>query len=149
VLDEPTAGLDPKHAHELIQMSRGLRGPTTVLISSHNLSELEEICDRAAIRSKGEIVRQGTMNDILRADNEVHIFLGDGPDFDPGAVQAPNVRVALDKATRRLTLRIEGDGIDRVTTDALKRIIDAGQTIREVSRGQSLLSTYLEVSKTA
>ncbi len=40
VLDEPTAGLDPKHAHELIEMLKGLRGTTTVLISSHNLNEL-------------------------------------------------------------------------------------------------------------
>jgi len=144
VLDEPTAGLDPKHAHELIEMISRLRGETTVLISSHNLTELEGLCDHAAILAKGELVRSGTMKEILRSDAEVHIFLGDGPVVE---VLLPNVKMSYDEAQRRITVRIDGEGIDRITTDVLRMIIDNGGTVREVHRGQSLLSTYLEISK--
>ncbi len=88
------------------------------------------------------------MNEIRRADAEVHIVLGDGPEPSTAAIEQalPRVSAAFDAPTRRLTLRFEGDSIDRVTTDALKLMIDKGHTIREVHRGQSLLSTYLEVS---
>lgn len=150
VLDEPTAGLDPKHAHELGQRFQELARSTTIIISSHNLSELEHLCDRAAILVKGEVVRAGTMDEIRRADEEVHIVLGAGP-FDEQALgQAlPNIGLSFSAEQRRVTLRFVPTGersSDAVTTQALGALIAQGATIRAVERGQSLLQTYLEVS---
>ena len=62
ILDEPTAGLDPRARIEFRDLLRVLVGQgRAVLISSHILSELEEICDRVAILELGRLVAQGTV----------------------------------------------------------------------------------------
>jgi ABC-2 type transport system ATP-binding protein len=55
ILDEPTAGLDPLQIRETLQTIRGLSGDHTVLLSTHILSEVEVICGRVIIISKGRI----------------------------------------------------------------------------------------------
>lgn len=59
VLDEPTNGLDPEGIHEVREYIRSIADEKkiTVLISSHLLSELEKMCDRAIIIKKGEIIQ--------------------------------------------------------------------------------------------
>ena len=59
LLDEPTAGLDPRVAYEMRQLVKAKKGRATIIISSHNLQELEEICDAAAILDRGHLVAQG------------------------------------------------------------------------------------------
>ncbi|MBI3181268.1 MAG: ABC transporter ATP-binding protein [Myxococcales bacterium] len=66
ILDEPTAGLDPKQIVEMRAVIRGLRQSHTVLVSSHILSELSQICDRLLIIQDGEIVAQGTEEELAR-----------------------------------------------------------------------------------
>jgi energy-coupling factor transporter ATP-binding protein EcfA2 len=65
LLDEPTAGLDPRHAHDLRELIRSQRGTRTIVVSSHNLQELEAICDEAAFMEKGltDRVRRGRRAD--------------------------------------------------------------------------------------
>jgi ABC-type multidrug transport system ATPase subunit len=150
VLDEPTAGLDPKHAYELGELFRKIAQTTTVVISSHNLTELEHLCDRAAILVKGEIVRQGTMDEIRRADVEVHITVDRAP--DQAKLQVPGAQFAFAPEHSRVTLRFEPTAersAEAVTTEALSALIAQGVLIRTVERGQSLLKTYLEVSEAA
>ena len=60
ILDEPTSGLDPVQIVEMRQLIRGLRGQHTVLLSSHNLSEISQTCDRLLIIHEGKIVAQET-----------------------------------------------------------------------------------------
>src|SRR5205807_3379512 len=55
LLDEPTAGLDPRVAWEIRQLIKARKGRSTIIISSHNLRELEEICDAAAILDRGRL----------------------------------------------------------------------------------------------
>ncbi len=145
VLDEPTAGLDPKHAYELGQIFKAQKA--TVVISSHNLNELEHLCDRAAILVKGEVVRSGTMDEIRNADQEVHIALVAG--FDNTGFSLPGVTTSYDSDAHRLTLRFTTTSersAEKVTTEALQALIAKGALIREVERGQSLLQTYLQLS---
>src|SRR3954465_14740519 len=66
ILDEPTSGLDPRQIVEMRSMIRALRGEHTVLLSSHILSEISQTCDRLLIIQEGEIVDQGTEEDIAR-----------------------------------------------------------------------------------
>lgn len=66
-LDEPTGGLDPIAHREIRDLILSFRDEgRTVFISSHELSEVELICDRVAIINKGEIARQGKLTDLLR-----------------------------------------------------------------------------------
>lgn len=66
-LDEPTGGLDPIAHTEIRDLILQFRDEgRTVFISSHELSEVERICDRVAIINKGIIERQGRLDDLLR-----------------------------------------------------------------------------------
>lgn len=63
LLDEPTRSLDPLAAAEMRDLVRSLKG-VSVLLTSHNLSEIEELCNRVAIISKGEIRVVGTPTNL-------------------------------------------------------------------------------------
>ncbi len=67
VLDEPSTALDPLGRHELRGIIRGLREQgTSVLLNSHQLSELEQVCDRVAIVDRGRLLAEGALADLLR-----------------------------------------------------------------------------------
>lgn len=90
ILDEPTSGLDPVQTVEMRELIRRLKGQQTVLVSSHILSEISQICDRLLVIQSGEIVAQGTEEELARK-------LGGG-----GAVEV-EVRGAAQKASAALT----------------------------------------------
>ncbi|MDB4981445.1 MAG: transporter ATP-binding protein [Myxococcales bacterium] len=66
ILDEPTSGLDPRQIAEMRSLIRDLRGAHTILLSSHILSEISQTCDRLLVIQRGEIVAQGTEQDLAR-----------------------------------------------------------------------------------
>jgi ABC-2 type transport system ATP-binding protein len=67
LLDEPASGLDPRARVELRELLRELRSlGKTILISSHILPELEELCTSVAIVDRGRVLAAGTINDISR-----------------------------------------------------------------------------------
>src|SRR6266568_5649778 len=66
LLDEPTTGLDPAGMRDMRDLVRRLAGEgITVLLSSHLLTEVEELCNRVAIIRTGKIVYEGTLGDLL------------------------------------------------------------------------------------
>ena len=67
ILDEPTSGLDPVQIVEMRELIRGLRGEHTVLVSSHILPEISQTCDRLLVIQEGEIVAQGTEEELARS----------------------------------------------------------------------------------
>ena len=67
VLDEPTNGLDPQGTREVRSLVRSLAGEgTTVFVSSHLLAEIEQMCTHAAVLSNGNLVAQGTLDELRR-----------------------------------------------------------------------------------
>lgn len=66
IMDEPTSGLDPRQTVEMRKTIRSLRGEHTILLSSHILSEISQTCDRLLIIRDGEIVDQGSEEDLAR-----------------------------------------------------------------------------------
>jgi len=64
ILDEPTSGLDPKQIVEMRELVRKLRGEHTILISSHILPEIRQLCDRFLVIQSGELVAQGTEQEL-------------------------------------------------------------------------------------
>jgi ABC-2 type transport system ATP-binding protein len=65
ILDEPVSALDPEGRRDLLALIAGLRGQTTVLFSTHVLSDVERICDRIAILDHGRLVTEGPLDALL------------------------------------------------------------------------------------
>ncbi len=82
ILDEPTNGLDPAGIQEIRYLIRRLVDDTskTVFLSSHLLSEVEQVCDRVAIIHKGVLLREGKVSDLLSEQQRVRIETGVKPD---------------------------------------------------------------------
>ncbi len=83
ILDEPASGLDPRARVELRELLRELRAMgKTILISSHILPELEELCTSVAIIDRGRVLDSGRISEIsqrLRAGEVIHVrLIGDG-----------------------------------------------------------------------
>ena len=70
ILDEPSIGLDPKQIIEMRELIRGLGKEHTVILSSHILSEVSEVCDHILIISKGRLVGNGTPEELAARMHE-------------------------------------------------------------------------------
>ena len=76
VLDEPTAGVDPAGSREIRDLILDLkRRGITVLLSSHLLAQVQEICDRVGILAHGILVREGRVQDLLAIENQTELIL--------------------------------------------------------------------------
>jgi ABC-2 type transport system ATP-binding protein len=65
VLDEPSSGLDPVQIKDMRRLVRGIGGERTVIVSSHNLPEISEMCDRLLVIGDGQIVAAGTESELV------------------------------------------------------------------------------------
>jgi ABC-2 type transport system ATP-binding protein len=76
VLDEPTAGVDPAGSREIRDLILDLkRRGITVLLSSHLLAQVQEICDRVGILAHGVLVREGQVEELLAIENQTELIL--------------------------------------------------------------------------
>jgi ABC-type multidrug transport system ATPase subunit len=128
ILDEPTNGLDPQGTREVRKLVRELATDgTTVFVSSHLLSEIEQVASHVGMMSAGRLVRQGTLDDVLAAGM---------PNI---RVTTPDVDVAQ-AAMRRLglaALPVGGDGhtlqarLDSVAAEHVAQaLVEAGVRLR-------------------
>ena len=69
-LDEPTLGLDVLARRELWNVIKHFKGKITIILTSHYLEEIEALCDRVAIMSKGEKLAEGTIDELKKQVNE-------------------------------------------------------------------------------
>lgn len=90
VLDEPTSGLDPAQVRETRDLIKGLSQQRTVLISSHVLPEVEQLCTRVIIMAGGSIRADGSIASLLRAGSRT--FIVEAKDADEATT-----RVLLDR----------------------------------------------------
>jgi ABC-2 type transport system ATP-binding protein len=76
VLDEPTAGVDPAGSRDIRNLIVDLKNRgVTVLISSHLLEHVEEVCDRVGILSKGALVREGPLDELIEIEDRTEFVL--------------------------------------------------------------------------
>jgi ABC-2 type transport system ATP-binding protein len=74
ILDEPTSGLDPSGRKEVRDVILSLKAARkTIFLSSHLLSEVEQVCDQAVIIDRGRVIRAGTMKTLLETGDQVEI----------------------------------------------------------------------------
>src|SRR5947209_16295731 len=64
ILDEPTAGLDPKQINETRELIKGLAGDHTIILSTHILPEVEQTCEQVLIISKGKLVATDSVSNL-------------------------------------------------------------------------------------
>jgi ABC-2 type transport system ATP-binding protein len=169
VLDEPTDGVDPVGRRDILQVLNRIRGQgRTVFVNSHALSELESICDRVAILVKGQVARQGTIDELTVAKQRYEIEVASADpingrqkirlalpaDWKAGSDGPPAIgAVTVDRGTLRNGPRIELTGtllrIETTEAAAVQGAIDslrsAGLVIRRVeSVRPSLEDLFLE-----
>ena len=143
IMDEPAAGLDPKARVELKSLIRILAGEgKTILISSHILSELGEMCDSLLFIDKGRIVHHGDAESMTRtsalAETIVNVQIaGEPAKLIEWALTAPLVKV-LDETKRGAKLRIESTE-ETVLAGTLKRMITDGLLVTDFHREERRL----------
>ncbi len=128
ILDEPASGLDPRARVELRELVRKLADTGKgVLISSHILSELSEICDGVVLIERGRVVREGQV-ESLSQDLSRHELL-----FVRGLYPPEQLELALAEESRVLSTRperggfvIEFDGEEEQISALLQRLVERG-----------------------
>lgn len=149
LLDEPTAGLDPRSAAEIKEIIREHRGLATIVLSTHELSQIEELCDGVAILDRGVVKQQGLIGDVTGRGELVRVTLADS---DASAVvQAVGKlpfasRAAFDERSRTLEVRVRGEVAENAVPALLRVILDAGGRPVGVSRGRRLEERVLELT---
>lgn len=132
LLDEPTSGLDPRARIEVRELLKALTEMgKTILISSHILHELAHLCTRIGIIEAGEMVAQGSLNDIYRQLSllrVVHLQLA-----DPTPALLERIRTTpgveeLEEQVDRISLRLREDMMS--IEDFHQALVDHGAKIR-------------------
>ena len=102
ILDEPTADLDPNEKAEVIRYIKQIGKERTVLLSTHNLGEVETACARAIIVSKGRVVADGPLDDIRAKSNKVRyvVMVHEQKSFEAG--RKPPTAQEVQEALSRL-----------------------------------------------
>jgi len=77
ILDEPTSGMDPPGIQEMRALIRSLADSEgiTVILASHQLLEVQRVCDRVAIMNKGRLVREGSVSDLTASGERLRLSL--------------------------------------------------------------------------
>jgi ABC-2 type transport system ATP-binding protein len=146
LLDEPTAGLDPVQAHSLREHLRQQKGRCTLVISSHNLTELEQICDHAVILDKGRVVMAGPMSELTAQARRVRWRLSGAPPLAALRAALPDHELSVQEvegAVELLELPPPGADPDASSLVLMRLFAEAGVGVRELRRGQSLEESVL------
>ena len=149
LLDEPTAGLDPRVAYEVRQLIKRRKGRCTLVVSSHNLQELEEICDAACILDRGRVVASGTITELTASSEEVRIRLGAGPTPIAQVRDLPMVkRVEYDEDKREMVVYFDRGSIDAesVIGHVLWALLNNQARISQVTKGKGLEQRVMELT---
>jgi ABC-2 type transport system ATP-binding protein len=83
VLDEPTIGLDPRQIHEIRDLIRGLTAQRTIVLSTHILPEVSQICDRVVIINDGQIALEAQLSELPAGVSLEEVFLAAIAKEDP------------------------------------------------------------------
>ena len=149
LLDEPTAGLDPRMAHEVREIIVRRKGTATIVISSHNLHELEQVCDHAAIIDHGKLVVSGPMTELTASSQEIHVQLAAGPVPLENVQQLPMVsRVEFHDDSRDLVVYFESEKVDAETVigHTLHALLAGQARISGVSKGKGLERRVMDLT---
>jgi ABC-2 type transport system ATP-binding protein len=151
LLDEPASGLDPKARLDLRNLLRWLRDQgTTIVISSHILTELEGFCTSIGIMEKGRMVRSGRIDEVTAAENPARdlriTWLGDASGLLQSELKAhahvSNLKVTAGIATLQFA------GSDDELASLLAELIAAGVRVKTFAEiKQTVEDLYMKLSR--
>jgi ABC-2 type transport system ATP-binding protein len=139
ILDEPTTGLDPQQMREMRELVRSIaeRG-ATVLLSSHLLGEVEQVCSHAAIVSGGHVVASGTVDELMGSATVVYLEVDDVVRARAVLGKVKGVRAINEEGEG---LSVELDGIDR--KDVVAKLVRARVGVETVMSRHRLEDAFL------
>jgi len=161
LLDEPTAGLDPASARQIRDLIKQLQERATIIVSSHNLAEIQELCDHVAILDHGHLVLAGSVDEITLADREYHLSLS-RPLQEAEVEQLstiegvrsikilsrPGSEPGRESAEYLVVLDLSDDDInqDAVISRLMRDVLDMEIAPRKLAEGRSLETQFLELT---
>lgn len=146
VLDEPTIGLDPAQIREIRELIKGLRGEHTILLSTHILPEVTQVCDGVVIINEGRLMASGSLEDLAasfeRNDGVILKLRRAGAEEAALFKGIPGVdRVSAEGNE----LRVEwGRGRD-LHDDVARLALDRGFGLREMRSVASIEDLYMKI----
>ena len=158
ILDEPTAGLDPKQINETRDLIRGLAGDHTIILSTHILSEVEQTCQQVIIINKGKLVATDSVNNLqnrARGAGSVLVEVAarngeiDSADVKRRLEQVPGVSRVIDKTTHdnRATFEVEGKSERAIRGHLARAIVESGWDLNELrTAAVSLEEIFLQLT---
>lgn len=149
LLDEPMSGLDPAEVANIRRLIRECRGRQTLIISSHLLSELEQVCDHVAFIEQGQTIRQDRMDHVTRQTRQLAYALSAEPPAARMAESLPHAKFEWD-AEQQLLHVSYGEDPNQPEQDSaeinrrlLPIFLEEGIGVHEVRRGADLEKIYL------
>jgi ABC-2 type transport system ATP-binding protein len=153
LLDEATSGLDPKNAKQIRDLIRELQTRSTIVISSHNIAEIQELCDHVAILDKGKLAACGSVEEITRTGRKYDIQLSRVLTSEEMAKlsSCPGVKSIVAAGPERYSISLDLSGAPDKSTDAaisdlIRAVLDFGITPREFREGATLEEHFLKLT---
>jgi ABC-2 type transport system ATP-binding protein len=157
ILDEPTSGLDPKQIIETRELIKNLAGEHTIILSTHILSEVEAVCQKVIIISKGKVVATDSVDHLthrVRGTDAVAVQLETDGVAGQGDVlqrleQVPGVsKVLFRNATdHKLTFEVESLPGRSARPDVARAVVNSGWSLLEMrSLNYSLEEVFLQLT---
>jgi ABC-type multidrug transport system ATPase subunit len=142
LLDEPTSGLDPELVVKMRDVFAAHRKKRTLIISSHNLLELEALCDYVAFIERGRCTKSGSMAAITEQGLLMHYTLEATVDLGGLSQQHPNLEMKWEDKT--LVVRGSGNWSPaQLNGTVLPYLLHMQAGVLEIRRGKSLEDAYM------
>lgn len=125
ICDEPTSALDPIGRKEILDILSIARDRTTIVFSTHILSDVERICDRIGLLDKGKLVLQGTVPELKnsRRKDTIQLELGNKDKMKQAEVRIKGLPFVLDATSKENILTIELKNADVSGNDILALLL--------------------------
>jgi ABC-2 type transport system ATP-binding protein len=158
ILDEPTAGLDPKQINETRDLIKGLAGDHTIILSTHILPEVEQTCQQVIIIDKGKLVATDSVNNLQNRARGAETVLvevaGRNGDVDSAAVQRRLEKVAgvsrvvfKEKRRNRNIFEVESQKNRFARGDLARAVVESGWDLNELrATAVSLEEVFLQLT---
>jgi len=146
LLDEPLSGLDPREVAHMREFLTRRRGRQTLVISSHNLHDIEVMCDHVAFIENGRAVRVATLEEMVgKASTLVYLLTAEPSDYGTLTMALPDVTFTFDVATSSLACRYNPRHATAEAINGLLLPVLLPQCgVISVMRGASLETEYLK-----
>ena len=146
--DEPAAALDPAGRVEIIDLLAGLAGAVTVIVSSHDLPDVERICDRIGVLMAGRVVYQGEVRELLAmATPELRVVVRPPADALVAALSAATwVNRVDERVPGELTIELSDP--HAAETELPPILVACHTSLLEVSHAMSLQDAFFKLTDT-